>query len=95
MEVTYILIVQVEFSDTKYIWFHELIQGSLARITSESMYFTRGYSFHAYDHNRRMTTSNYRICVKSKTHFYEVLQKIFDVKNLDLVMSRHTLFECQ
>ena len=68
------LMIQVDYDDPFYSqWFHELIQGLVAKVTTTSTYFTRGYSFHNYEYGNRRATMNYRVCVKCETDFYEIL----------------------
>jgi len=41
------LMIHVDYDDPFYFqWFHELIQGLVAKVTTTSVKFTRGYTFH-------------------------------------------------
>ena len=44
------------------------------------MYFTRGYTFHTYEHGSRKATANYGIHAEGESTFYGILQQILDVE---------------
>jgi len=77
------------------VWFHELIQGPLAIITTASMYFTRGYAFHVQAHCQHRTTTNFGILVRGETDYYGVLQEIIEIQYPGLVNLKCILFKCE
>ena len=91
----YMLMIQVDYDDPFYPqWFHEMIQGPVAKVTTASMYFTRGYTFHTYGYGSRRATMNYGVCVKGETDFYGILQEIIEVEFPGLVKLKCVLFKC-
>jgi len=91
----YMLMIQVDYDDPFYPqWFHELIQGPVAKVTTATMYFTRGYTFHTYEYGSRRATMNYGVCVKGETDFYGILQEIIEVEFPGLVKLKCVLFKC-
>ena len=88
------LIMQVAYDDPFYPqWLHELIQGPVAKVTTASMYFTRGYTFHTYEYGNSRATMNYGVCVKGETEFYGILQEIIEVEFPDMQL-KCVLFKC-
>ncbi|XP_056856542.1 uncharacterized protein LOC130505955 [Raphanus sativus] len=86
---------QVEYEDPDYpIWFHELVQGPLAKVTTSPMYFSRGFTFHTYEYGKHRATSNYGICVKGETDFYGILQEIIEVEFHGLLKLKCVIFKC-
>ena len=49
------------------------------------MYFTRGFTFHAYEYGRQRAKSNFIICVKREKDFYGILEDIIKVEFSGLV----------
>ncbi|KAL0650577.1 hypothetical protein Bca4012_093268 [Brassica carinata] len=96
---TYILLNcedAVDYDDPYYpVWFHELVQGPVAKVTTSPMYFTRGFTFHTYEYGRHRATSNYGICVKGETDFYGILQEIIEVEFPGLLKIKCVLFKCE
>lgn len=93
--VLFNLILQVEYEDPDYpIWFHELVQGPLAKVTTSPMYFSRGFTFHTYEYGKHRATSNYGICVKGETDFYGILQEIIEVEFPGLLKLKCVIFKC-
>ena len=89
------VMIQVDYDDPFYLqWFHEMIQGPVAKVTTTSMYFTRGYTFHTYEYGSRRATMNYGVCVKGETDFYGILQEIIEVEFSGLVKLKCVLFKC-
>ena len=87
--------IQVDYDDPFYLqWFHELIQDLVAKVTTSSMYFTRGYTFHTYEYRNRRATMNYGVYVKGETDVYEILQEILEVELSGLVKLKCVLFKC-
>jgi len=87
--------MQVNYDDPLYHhWFHELIQGLVGKVTTTSMYFTRGYTFHTYEYETRRATMNYGVMVKGETDFYGILQEIIKVEFPGLVKLKCVLFKC-
>ncbi|XP_020876240.1 uncharacterized protein LOC110227178 isoform X1 [Arabidopsis lyrata subsp. lyrata] len=76
------------------VWFHELLQGPITRITTAPMYFTRGYVFHVQAHGQNKATTNYGILVSGGTDYYGVLQEIIEVQYPGLLNLRCILFKC-
>lgn len=63
--------IQVDFDDPFYPqWFHEFIQGLVPKVTTSTMYFTRGYTFHTYEYGSRRATMKYGVFVKGETDFF-------------------------
>ena len=88
--------MQVDYDDPYYpVWFHELVQGPVAKVTTSPMYFTRGFTFHTYEYGRHRATSNYGICVKGETDFYGILQEIIEVEFPGLLKLKCVLFKCE
>ena len=94
---TFSLFSQVDYNDdADYpMWFHEVIQAPLAKVTTSQMYFTRGYTFHIYEYGRQQGTSNCGICVKGETDFYGILQEIIEVEFPWLLKLKCILFNCE
>ena len=91
----YMLMIQVDYDDPFYLqWFHELIQGPVAKVTTTSMYFTRGYTFHTYEYRSWRATMNYGVSVKGETDFYGILQEIIEVEFPNLVKLKCVFFKC-
>ena len=89
------VLIQVDYDDPFYPqWFHEMIQGPVAKVTTTSMYFTRGYTFHTYEYGSRRATMNNGVCVKGETDFYGILQEIIEVEFPGLVKLKYVLFKC-
>ena len=89
------LMIQVDYDDPLYPqWFHKMIQGPVAKVTTSSMYFTRDYTFHTYGYGSRRATMNYGVCVKGETDFYGILQEIIEVEFPGLVKLKCVLFKC-
>ena len=70
-------------------WLRELSGGPEYRAITWPMMFTRGYTFHTYDHGKDRSTSNYGLCVKGsqsstestdEPDFYGILQRIIEVQ---------------
>jgi len=65
--------------------------------------FTRGYTFHTYDHGKNRNTYNYGVCAKgasngssvgSLTDFYGILDQIVELEYPGLVVLKVMLFKC-
>lgn len=76
-------------------WFHEMLQRPLARITTAPIYFTRGYAFHAYEYGKHRTSVNYGVCVRGDVDFYGIIQEIIEITFPGLLMLKCVLFKCE
>ncbi|WZZ57573.1 hypothetical protein YC2023_057680 [Brassica napus] len=93
--------IQVDYDDPLYPqWFHELIQGLVAKVTTTTMYFTRGYTFHTYEYGSGRATMNYGVCVKGETDFYgddvyyDNIKEILEIQFPGMVGLRCVVFYC-
>ncbi|XP_056864031.1 uncharacterized protein LOC130511177 [Raphanus sativus] len=60
----------VDYDDPYYpVWFHDLIQGPVAKATTSSMYFTRGFTFHTYEYGRHRIK-----CVLFKCEWFDPVE---------------------
>lgn len=72
-----------------------MIQGPLGTITVAPMYFTRGYVFHTFEHDKHWATANYGISVRGDSDFYGVLTDKIEVQYPGLLNLKCIVFKCE
>ncbi|XP_010519575.1 PREDICTED: uncharacterized protein LOC104798989 [Tarenaya hassleriana] len=79
-------------------WIRDISHGPGRKVICWPIIFTRGYTFHTYDHGKHKSTFNYGVCIKSGSSedpdFFGVLRQIFQLQYPRLVGLKTIIFRC-